>query len=142
MKGIKSLIIDSSIGVKWLNQQDEGYLTQADKILKDAEKGKRYIVMPELAKYEIGNAVLYQSPNSDLVNIALEKFYDLPIEFVPQDLTLATLTMEIAYKLKITYYDASFLALAKKLKAPLVTANPKHQKNITDIKIIPLSKYR
>lgn len=142
--GSKSLVvIDSSVAVKWLNRKEEDLLIQADKILKDVEEGKIYILMPELAKYEVGNALLNKGPDLPLINLALEKFHDIPVQFVIEDLESAKLTMEIAYKNKITYYDASFLALAETFHATLITDNPKHQKQkIPGVKVISLRNYR
>ena len=52
--------------------------------------------------------------------------------------------MTIARESQMTYYDAVFIALAQKLNAPLVTANPKHHKKYTgkDVTIIPLENYK
>lgn len=41
----------------------------------------------------------------------------------------------------ITYYDASFIALAKLENAQLVTDNPKHQGKTTEVKVIALQDY-
>lgn len=137
------IVIDSSVALKWLNRKEEEFLAKADKILKDVEKEKIYILMPELAKYEIGNALLNKGSELPLLNLALEKFYDIPIQFVIEDFEIAKLTMEIAQNCKITYYDASFMALAVKLNADLVTDNPKHQKKkIVGLKVISLRDYR
>lgn len=137
------VVIDSSVCVKWLNRKEEVLLTQADKVLKDVEDGKVYLFMPELAKYEVGNALLNKGPELPFINLALEKFYAIPIQFVVEDLELAELTMKIAHESKITYYDASFISLAKKLQADLVTDNPKHQKGkVNGVKVVSLKNYR
>lgn len=137
------VVIDSSVAVKWLNRKEEKLLLQADKILKDVEDEKIYIFMPELAKYEVGNALLNKGPELPLINLALEKFYDIPIQFIIEDFEFAKSTIEIAQNFKITYYDASFISLAEKLNADLVTDNPKHQKQkINGLKVISLKNYR
>ena len=38
MKKSKPVVIDTSVIVKWLNQKDELYLSQADKIFQDDRK--------------------------------------------------------------------------------------------------------
>ncbi len=50
-------------------------------------------------------------------------------------------TYKIAQETNITYYDASFMSLAKQLNATLVTDNIKHQGKATDIKVISLKDY-
>lgn len=73
----------------------------------------------------------------------LSVLYAIPITFVSFDEELARETLEIAYANKITYYDASFIALAEQLGANLVTDNPKHQRvsKAVKIKIIALKDY-
>lgn len=103
MKSRNVLVVDSSVAVKWLNNQDEKFVIQADKILKDVQEEKACIMMPELAKYEIANALLNKKmllPNT-LGSIAT--FYSIPIEFIPQDQKQAQNAIEIAYDSKITF---------------------------------------
>ena len=139
----KILVIDSSVAVKWLNTRDELYLEQADRIFHDLQDGKVQIVMPELAKYEVSNAIVYKDLDLFFVKISLEKFFDIPIKFIPIDLQQAQLSIEIARNFKITFYDASFMALAQKLEATLITDNPKHQnKKISGLKVVSLKNYR
>ena len=57
MRVKKIYVVDSSVAVKWLNSQSEKYTNQSDKILKDVQENKSCIMMPELAKYEVGNAL-------------------------------------------------------------------------------------
>jgi len=142
MKG-KGLVIDTSVAVKWVNKQDENYTEQSDMILRDVQEEKKYIIMPELAKYEIGNALLYkQMPFQNTLG-SLATYYSIPVQFVPQNQQQAQDTMRIAHENEITFYDATFITLAREQRAELVTDNPKHQKkNITGVKITSLKDYR
>ena len=54
---MKTLVVDSSVIVKWLNQTKEQNLEQADKILNQARDGLVDLIAPELAKYEVGNVL-------------------------------------------------------------------------------------
>jgi predicted nucleic acid-binding protein len=98
--------------------------------------------MPELAKYEVGNALLYkQMPVQNALG-SLATYYGIPIQFMPQDQQQAQSAMQIAYENKVTFYDASFMALAKEQQADLITDNPKHQeKKISGLKVISLKDY-
>lgn len=55
---MQKVVPDSSVIVKWLNQTDEKYLEQSDKVLLDATQGKSALIAPELVKYEVGNTLL------------------------------------------------------------------------------------
>lgn len=139
----KRIIVDSSVIVKWINTQEEKNIDRADKILHDAQEEKIEIYTSELAKYEVGNALLkgkqLQLPQA---YASLGTVYALPITFVSETEDLANESYKIGQDLKITYYDASFLSLSKKYKATLITDNIRHQGKLSGIKVVPLSKYK
>lgn len=138
---MKPVVVDSSVTVKWVNQIDEGLLNQADKLLTDAQTGSINLLAPELSKYEIGNALLKKKLDLPNAYEALGTVYQLPITFVSETEELATQTYRIAQEGNITYYDASFMALAKQENAVLVTDNIKHQGKNTEVKVKSLNDY-
>lgn len=114
------------------------------KIERNGCEGKEKITLytVELAKYEIANALLKgKELPIPQVHAALATIYSLPLTFVVMTEELARLTYSLAAEVKITYYDAAFLALAKTFKATLITDNIKHQGKASTIKVIPLSEY-
>lgn len=139
---MRIVVVDSSVIVKWLNQYNEELLLQAESVLTDASKDKIELFAPELAKYEVGNVLLVSKKlTSSDAKESLEFFYSLPITFVPETEELANQTYKIAQQGSITYYDASFVALAKREAAVLITDNPKHQARQFDVRVIPLKDY-
>jgi len=139
----KLIVVDSSVAVKWLNKDNEKLLTEADSVLRDLEQKKVQLFAPELIKYEVGNALLNKKISLEQMLISVERFYNIPLNFIIFNPGLAQSAFEIAHQEKITYYDACFLALAQKLNATLVTDNPKHQKRLhAKIKVIALENYR
>lgn len=138
---MKPVVVDSSVTVKWINQIDEALLDQADELLLDAQAGSVNLLAPELSKYEIGNALLNKKLDLPQAYESLGTIYQLPITFIPETEDLANQTYRIAQHGRITYYDAAFVALAKREKAILVTDNPKHQGKQLDVKVIPLKNY-
>ena len=136
------LVVDSSVIVKWLSKDKEEHLNQADKILKDAQNGKVVLIAPELAKYEVGNVLLFSKKLTSKQGVmVLAQFFNLPITFITESEELAKETYNLAFDLGVTYYDASFISLAKKYDATLVTENIKHQGKSKDIKVTPLQDY-
>lgn len=131
---MEKVVIDTSVILKWYLQEAGTF--KAKQIYKDFQNQKIQIILPELIKYELGNALLKgKKLDSNKVKQPLANFYRLPLIFVALDNQLAFLTYQIAEQLKITFYDACFLALAKREKAVLITANPKHQQKAKGIKI-------
>lgn len=140
--GNSILVIDSSIIIKWLSRDNEQYLDIADKILKESQSESVILIAPELAKYEVGNVLLFSKHFAPYqAEIALSQFYSLPIQFIAESKESAQETFTQAYDLGITYYDASFLSLAKQYDATLVTENIKHQGKSKDIKVKSLAEY-
>jgi len=137
-----TLVVDTSVIVKWLNRDNEEYIEQADKILKDAQLDKIIIIAPELARYEVGNVLLLGKHLSiEQASIVLAQLYKLPITFVEDTAELAEKTFELAVQAEITYYDASFMALACQYDATLVTGNMKHQGKLNAIKVRAIKDY-
>lgn len=137
----KNMVVDTSVMVKWLNRNNEKYVENADKLLEDVQNEKANLLAPELARYEVGNALLNKRMATAPTLGSIATYYSIPINFIPQSKELAIETYKIAESEKITYYDASFVALAKQQNSSLVTDNIKHQ-NVKEIKIIPLSNYK
>ncbi len=136
------LVIDTSVVVKWLNQDNEKYIDKADKILEDAKNYRVELWAPELVKYEIGNVLLYgKKITTRNIEHLFHIFYSLPINFIPENKELACNTFMLAQNLGITYYDASFLAVAKQYNATLVTEDLKHQGKSKQIKVKSLQDY-
>jgi predicted nucleic acid-binding protein len=139
---MQKVVVDSSVIVKWLNQQDEERIIQADKILMKAQNSELIIFTSELAKYEIGNALLiHKELSPEDASGVFENFFNLPIQCISHSPALAKETYVIARKEKITFYDASFIALAKQENAVLITDNPKHQGKTKKIPVVSLADY-
>lgn len=138
---MKPVVVDSSVIVKWINQINEKLLDQADELLADAQSGTITLLAPELSKYEIGNALLNKRLDLSLAYQSLATVYQLPITFVPETIELSKQTYQIAQQGGITYYDASFMSLAKQNNATLVTDNVKHQGKDSDTKVVALKDY-
>ncbi len=139
---MNTLVIDTSVFVKWLNQDKEQNLENADKILQEVKTGETEIIVPELVKYELGNVLLKgKQLTPDQAYISLGTAYSLPVTFVTESKQQAKETYKLAYKLGVSYYDASFMSLAKQYDATLVTDNIKHQGKDLSIKVIALKDY-
>lgn len=137
-----NVVVDSSVIIKWLNTKDEENIAEAEKVLKDAQAGKIQLFAPEIFRYEIGNALLSKKLKQAEAFDTLGTAYDLPVTAVGEVKELAFESYKLAQTYDITYYDASFVSLAKQTNAALVTANPKHQAKVKDVKVVPLKDYK
>lgn len=138
----KKIIVDSSVIVKWLSSQDEKHIHKANKILKHAKEDKIELFTSELAKYEVGNTMLTGKGLSNFqAFISLETLYNLPLTFISETEESAQETYALGQKLNLTYYDAAFISLAKKMEASLIT-DDKDQARSSEIKVVLLSRYK
>lgn len=138
----KTIVVDSSVIVKWVSSQDEKHLEQANKILQDIRTNKVDVYTSEIAKYEVSNALLKgKGLNLAEAYISLGTVYNLPITFIQESEEIARSTYEIGQKLNITYYDAAFISTAKKYEAILITDNIKDQGKASGVKVVALKDY-
>jgi predicted nucleic acid-binding protein len=139
----QSLVLDASVGVKWFSATGEGSLAQALSIRDSHITGHILIIVPELFYYEVANAIVYkQSIPLASIQAAATSMFDLGMEAVPLDAGLLETSVKLSRELSITIYDSCYLALAQKVACPLVTANPRHQKQVPGCDIIPIEKWR
>ena len=103
-------------------------MSQADTLLADVENEEVLLVAPVLTKYEVGNVVRFRKISEVEKLASWDNFEQLPIKYIDLDFSEGRRAQSIAETLNITFYDAVFVELAERLKAVLVTANPKHQK--------------
>ena len=138
---MKKIVVDSSVIVKWVNSQNEKNIAGSDRLLEDCKNGAIKLFAPELAKYEVGNALWKKGLDTRSAKISLGTIFAGPVEFVRLEEPEALRTMEISTGAKMTYYDASFVALTESLGAILVTDNLKHQGKFRKVKTISLADY-
>lgn len=141
-KKSRQIVVDSSVIVKWLSRENENHLAQADQILQDVQAGKVELFTSELAKFEVGNALLKSKTlSSQQAKQPLATLSHLPIEFRRLTTEQANETYALAAQYHLTYYDATFVALAKQQQAPLVTDNVKHQGKAKGVTVVSLESY-
>ncbi len=140
---MNKIVVDSSVILKWLYKDNETHLEESDALLRDATENKVKLLTIELAKFEVCNVLLTAKKLS--VNdgkVALELFYSLPIQYFIQTESLSKDSFIIGDMAKITFYDASFIALTKQEGATLITDNLKHQGKFKGVKVIVLKDYK
>ena len=137
----QKIILDSSVIVKFLFSEGEEYLHQADQLLHETREGAIDLLAPVLSKYEVGNVIRFRNMTITEKQVNWDNFGLVPIKFIEMQEKDGRRALDIAEMFKITFYDAIFLALAERMKAILVTANPKHQKKLAGVKVVDLKDY-
>ena len=127
---MKAYVLDTSALIRYY-VPDGPIPDRLDDIVDQAWHGDVLLLVPELAMVEAAQVLLKKQQanylTSDEATDILESIMNLPLETRPHR-DLIELAYGLAWKLKLTVYDAIFLALARKHGAVLVTADQQLKK--------------
>lgn len=121
------LIIDSSVALKWYLKTEE-YRNQAQSLLGQYIEGELEFIMPELWLYEMVNAFRSNVKSKKITTKLAKRYINEVMDLNPILVNFSSIMEEsfnLANKLDISVYDASYIALAKKQKYPFYTADQK-----------------
>lgn len=119
-------MVDASVAFKWLiPDAAEDDVPAAKSLLADHMEGRAKIIIPPLLYYEVGNILLFgrSRPAIEQAADALTDLFSIPLEVVPPALMNADVTLRLASLRGVTYYDATYVALAEMLDCDLITAD-------------------
>jgi len=92
--------------------------------LKEVEAQPLEVHVPALLLYEVGNILLLKTLLGPAgLDDAIDRLETLPFIVAPPALPLLKRAARLGRELGLTFYDASFLALAVELDCPYVTAD-------------------
>jgi len=130
-------VLDASVILKWFADEDKS--KDAIAIRDSHINGEYVIVIPELAVYEIGNALRYKpGASSEEVSRYLNDINDLNLHIISLPPDLLNLSAEIAFQKDLTFYDATYIALAKELGLHLITADKRLYEKAKSLHFIDL----
>ena len=119
-----SYVIDASVAAKIFIIED--YSDRAMEIINAHIRGYLSLFAPTLIVYELGN-VFWKHPQitSEKARTFIKKFLDLQINLIDiySDDELLKTACDISQSRDITFYDASYIALAEKNETKLITAD-------------------
>jgi predicted nucleic acid-binding protein len=115
--------VDASIVAKWYISEEDS--EKAVQIRDLYAAGRLSLAAPLLVIYELGNALgkhpAYTEAESER---AFQSFLDLSLKLrSPTEPKLLKTCFEVSRELRITFYDAAYVALTKEYDATLITAD-------------------
>jgi len=132
-----SYVIDASVAAKLFITED--YTKKATEIMEAHTRGTLSILAPTLIVYELGN-IFYKHPQITAKRAYefVTRFLDLQVNMINiySNTELLKETCNISKNRDVTFYDASYIALAEKTKTKLVTADEKIQNKAPDTTIL------
>jgi len=118
------IVVDSSILIKWFKTKDEELPMEAQSLLQEVMNRPIEVHVPALLLYEVRSILLLKTKfKPPAVESALERLEALPFTVAPPATPLLKRAARLGREFDLTFYDASFLALAVELDCPLITAD-------------------
>lgn len=118
------IVLDSSVLIKWVKTRDEELVKEAHALLAEVENRPLEVHVPALLLYEIGNILLLKTRlDFAALDDALDHLEGLPFTVAPPATPLLRRAARLGRRFDLTFYDASFLALAVELDCPYITAD-------------------
>lgn len=123
---MKPVVVDASTLLKWvLPGSDEADVPQANAIAAAALAGRLRLLVPDLWYYEAGNILARRVPAQ--ADGLLRHLDDLLVPWSRRLTgTTQTLALDLARRHGVTFYDASYHALALASDGVLVTADARY----------------
>ena len=120
----EKIVVDTSVLIKWFKTRDEDLLKEARALLKEVEARLFEVHVPALLLYEVGNILLLKTRLGPAgLAQTIERLETLPFTVAPPATPLLKCAARLGREFALTFYDASFLALAVELDCPYITAD-------------------
>ncbi len=122
------IVLDTSAAMALFLQEEEGI--QLEEIINNIINANGQIFVPSLFWFEVGNTLISAVNRKRITQDEIQgiefDISELPIvtDALP-DLSVRIRIREIAILKKLTYYDASYVELAKRLQLPLKSFDKK-----------------
>jgi predicted nucleic acid-binding protein len=118
--------VDASVAFKWLiPDSSEDDVSAAKELLLEHLEGRAKIIIPALLYYEVGNILLFgrSRPPLEKALEVLAALYAIPLEVAPPTIFSSDFTLRLAALHGLSFYDATYVALAQMSACPLITAD-------------------
>lgn len=122
-------LLDTSVAVKWFVTEEgsEKALDLQQAHLRDDIQ----LLAPDLLLMESVNALRYAGLTEERILQDLETFFALGVEIIPFSTDVLNSAVSLSLEHDLAVYDAYFLALARALEIPLITADRKMPSHLT-----------
>ena len=132
-------VLDASIAVKWFIADGDAGDAAAERILRDiAQRPAKYVV-PELFMYELLSVFCRRFQQAGEAQRAIARLGRIGLRRVRMDERLARTAVRLAYRHRLTGYDAAYAALATEISATWLTLDEKAHQRLESLGISRLA---
>ena len=136
---MKGYVVDASVILKWvLGDEREADQDKARELLNAWVENRIDFTVPKLWQFEVGNFLGREIP--DLANEKMRLLLNLGIRSMDINEEMCFQCFLWMKKNRVTFYDASYLAIAYEMNATLITADERFIKKMGKIDRICLLK--
>lgn len=140
---MKTYVLDTSVVLKWYNQEGEKEVEQALSLLDDLRKGTISIIVPNLLIIELANVLIKGKCLSvDDTKTLVTSFFSLPVINKEPNVEVMLRTADICKTWGLTAYDSLYVATAQAEECQLISADLNGHGKITDGTVVMLEHYR
>lgn len=119
---MEHIVLDASVAVKWFKKKNEQHTQQAEVLLQNLLDGTVRASIPTLLFTELVSvAAIDRSISEEHWQEALVFLFSLSWHVYPPDRFFTKDTYQLAKGLGLSAYDATYLAVAKRCSAVVVT---------------------
>lgn len=127
---MKVLVVDASIILKWVLPQKISPFQQQALSIRDAlVEGKINVIVPSLWRYEVGNTLGRLVPES--ASVLLTHCCDVGLREVEESKARDKTALQLMSDWQVSFYDASYHALAILNRIDFVTADEKYNAKVS-----------
>lgn len=118
------VVVDASVAVKWFKPDEKS--PQADFFMEEHLAGRESIFVPVLFLYEVTNALwVSKRLMRSEIESALSLLNRARLTYLAPDEEMLRGSLLVSEELRLSIYDASYVALARRFGCKLVTADQK-----------------
>lgn len=132
-------VLDASIAVKWFTPDGDANDAVAERVLRDLTSHPAKYVVPELFVHEVLAVLCKRFKQTSNAQRAMDRLTRLGLRRVRSDERLMRTAIRLAYRYKLTGYDATYAALAMELKATWLTLDAEAHRRIAAASISELA---
>lgn len=134
------IVLDASVILKWIFRDEDG--GENARVYRDKHvSGEEIIAVPDLFFYEMANALVTKTPlaTKDVLE-AFSLLWNFDLEVFSFGLDEFVNGIDLSRRFGISFYDASYIELARRLKCHFITADRKLFEKVKGLRAVKLLK--